>query len=81
MKVLYFGVLKDAVGLESELLELAEGSTAGALVASIEGRGAGQPKLWSSLAIAVNREYAQATSLLHDGDEVALLPPVSGGAA
>lgn len=35
---------------------------------------------WSSIAVAVNREYATASHLLADGDEVALLPPVSGGA-
>jgi molybdopterin converting factor small subunit len=31
------------------------------------------------MAVAVNREYARAEDVLHDGDEVALLPPVSGG--
>jgi len=41
--------------------------------------GAGHP-VWSALAVAVNREYAAASAVLHEGDEVALLPPVSGGA-
>ncbi len=40
-----------------------------------------QPKLWSALAIAVNQSYAARGCLLRDGDEVALLPPVSGGCA
>jgi molybdopterin converting factor small subunit len=31
------------------------------------------------LAVAVNQEYVDAGWVLHDGDEVALLPPVSGG--
>ena len=31
------------------------------------------------IAVSVNAEYAQATHILHDGDEVGLLPPVSGG--
>ena len=35
--------------------------------------------VWDTLAIAVNREYAQPGTILHEGDEVALLPPVSGG--
>ena len=34
---------------------------------------------WSSVAIAVNMQYAQDNDPLHQGDEVALIPPVSGG--
>ena len=36
-------------------------------------------QLWRSLAVAVNREYGSTSIVLRDGDEVALLPPVSGG--
>ena len=35
-------------------------------------------RLWQSLAVAVNREYASLNAVLREGDEVALLPPVSG---
>jgi len=38
-----------------------------------------EARLWQSLAVAVNREYAAARVVLREGDEVALLPPVSGG--
>ena len=38
-----------------------------------------EERLWPSLAVAVNREYATARVVLREGDEVALLPPVSGG--
>jgi molybdopterin converting factor small subunit len=34
---------------------------------------------WDAIAVAVNQEYAKTSDVLHDGDEVALLPPVSGG--
>ena len=34
---------------------------------------------WSSVAIAVNMQYAQDQEPLHKGDEIALIPPVSGG--
>jgi MoaE-MoaD fusion protein len=40
-----------------------------------------QAKLWSAIAVAVNRTYAASGAGLRDGDEVALLPPVSGGSA
>jgi molybdopterin synthase catalytic subunit len=49
---------------------------------SSEGGAAGvaaDDRAWRSLAVAVNREYASADAVLHEGDEVALLPPVSGG--
>ncbi len=36
-------------------------------------------RIWSSMAVAVNQEYASVDSVVQDGDEVALLPPVSGG--
>ena len=39
-----------------------------------------RPAILGSIAVSVNAEYAQATHILHDGDEVGLLPPVSGGA-
>ena len=34
---------------------------------------------WSSVAIAINKQYAQDQDPLHQGDEIALIPPVSGG--
>ena len=74
--MLYFGVLKDGAGREGEWLELAEGASVEELVRVCRERFAAQA--WASVAVAVNREYARASDLLKDGDEVALLPPVSG---
>ncbi len=83
VRVLFFGVLKDLLGAESETAELPAGAKAAEVVRHFAGKAgeAGSSKgLWSSLAIAVNREYATGERVLADGDEVALLPPVSGGA-
>lgn len=81
--VLYFGILKDLVAAERDALELPEGETVGGLVSrlreSASKQGEGLAGIWSSLAVAVNREYAPAETVLREGDEVALLPPVSGG--
>lgn len=77
VKVLYFGVLKDGFGREGEALELAEGASVADLVAACRGRFGGAA--WESIAVAVNQEYARASDVLKEGDEVALLPPVSGG--
>jgi molybdopterin converting factor small subunit len=80
--VLYFGILKDIFGCDGQTQELAEGATVADLVTGYrlsEGYAKGSPELWNSLAVAVNQVYARPGDVLSDGDEVALLPPVSGG--
>jgi molybdopterin converting factor subunit 1 len=79
VKVLYFGVLKDLVGAEGETVEIADGADVAALYDYLRRRSSNE-EVWRSLAVAVNREYAGLATVLRDGDEVALLPPVSGGA-
>ena len=81
MQVLYFGVLKESFGRENEWMELAEGARVRDLLARYRERAGGAARVWDSIAVAVNREYARAEDVLRDGDEVALLPPVSGGKA
>ncbi len=77
VRVLAFGMLREMLRGRGETVDLAEGSTAGALVEQVRaGVGA---FAWESIAVAVNREYARLDTVLHEGDEVALLPPVSGG--
>ena len=80
VRVLYFGVLKDLFGRSEELLELADGTSVGEMVMQYRGQGFGEAGIWQSIAVAVNQEYARGGDVLRDGDEVALLPPVSGGA-
>jgi molybdopterin converting factor subunit 1 len=86
VRVLTFGVLRERLGGSEETVELKEGSTASELIEILRGRtsnpsrGSGADEgLWRSLAVAVNREYASREIILREGDEVALLPPVSGG--
>lgn len=77
VRVLYFGVLKESLARESEQVELPAGARVADLIARYEG---GNAKWLGTIAVAVNQEYARAEDVLRDGDEVALLPPVSGGA-
>lgn len=77
--VLYFGVLKDIFRVEREAVELPVGATVGGLLEAYRERAPEQGSLWGSLAIAVNLEYAGVEVRLKDGDEVAMMPPVSGG--
>jgi MoaE-MoaD fusion protein len=78
VRVLFFGVLKDLLSSNGDAVTLPEGATVAQLLERLRGEAA--HPVWSALAVAVNREYATASAVLREGDEVALLPPVSGGA-
>jgi MoaE-MoaD fusion protein len=77
--VLFFGVLKEMLGCESQTLDLPSGATVDGVLEHYRQLLPQEKKLWPALAIAVNRSYAARGWGLRDGDEVALLPPVSGG--
>jgi molybdopterin synthase catalytic subunit/molybdopterin converting factor small subunit len=79
VRVLLFGVLKDWLGASSLEVELAVGSTVADLLEKLS-EGRPQPLL-RSIAVSVNAEFAPAGHLLREGDEVGLLPPVSGGSS
>jgi MoaE-MoaD fusion protein len=79
VRILSFGILKDWLG--GSTLELPEGATVGALLDQLAADGNAVPAgTWRSIAVSVNHEYAGAGQVLREGDEVGLLPPVSGGA-
>jgi molybdopterin converting factor subunit 1 len=80
VRVLFFGVLKDLAGRSSDTLTLPDQATAGDVIEHYEGRLTAIRGMLSSIAISVNQEYAAPDVRLRAGDEVALLPPVSGGA-
>lgn len=81
MRVLYFGVLRERFGAAEQWVELAAGApTVGALLDQLRAAApADLAPLWPRLAVAVNQHYAGHAQRLAPGDEVALLPPVSGG--
>lgn len=79
IRVLLFGQLKDIVGRQEDLLELTPGSKVEAVVARYSSEFPGFGSLAGSIACSVNQEYASASAVLREGDEVGLLPPVSGG--
>ena len=79
VRVLFFGMLKDWAGRGDDSLDLPEGSTLGDLVQHYESRMPRLKDFAASIAMSVNQEYAGPDSRLKSGDEVGLLPPVSGG--
>jgi MoaE-MoaD fusion protein len=80
IRVLFFGVLKELVGRSSETIELPDGATLEAVLRHYSRQAPRFEAILPSLALSVNQEYASADGVLQPGDEVALLPPVSGGA-
>ena len=79
LRVLFFGMLKDLVGKSDTTLDLPESATVGDLLAHFASQLPQLKDSLSSLAVAVNQQYAGTEIELKSGDEVALLPPVSGG--
>jgi MoaE-MoaD fusion protein len=79
VRVLFFGILKDLAGRSSDTLDLPEAATVREVLVKCEAKIPGMKESLASLAIAVNKEYASAETELKENDEIALLPPVSGG--
>jgi len=80
VRVLFLGVLRDITGGMSDTLDLPDDSSVADLLAHYESRNLRLKEYLPSVAVAVNQRYASSDLKLRAGDEVALLPPVSGGA-
>jgi len=80
VKVLLFGQLRDLTGKREEEVSLAEGAKAADVAARYAKLSPKLADLMPAVALAVNQEYAARERTLREGDEIALLPPVSGGA-
>jgi molybdopterin converting factor subunit 1 len=76
IRVRLFAVLRERAGTRELELDLPEGAVVSDALAAVGELAAGLP-----LVMAINREYADADAPLHADDELALIPPVSGGAA
>jgi len=79
VKVLFFGRLKDVVGLQEDCVDFATDGTLEQLFDSYVRRTPELAKYRSSLVASRNQEFASWNTLLQTGDEIAFLPPVSGG--
>jgi molybdopterin synthase catalytic subunit/molybdopterin converting factor small subunit len=79
VRVLLFGVLKDLTGRAADTVTLPAGATLADLLARYQSEFPRLVPYAPTLALSVNQQYAPAATPLHENDEVALLPPVSGG--
>lgn len=79
VRVLFFGVLREVFQRDEDTIELSSTAKISDLLAHYSAIAPEKDGLFPSLAVAVNQQYASRNHALQDGDEVALLPPVSGG--
>jgi len=76
VRVRLFAALRERAGTDRLELELPDGARVADALAAVDGLAEGLP-----LVLAVNREYAARDQVLHESDELAVVPPVSGGGA
>ena len=78
VNILCFGATKEIVGKGMLSIEVSEHATVEVLLETLRAHYPALEKL-TSLAVAVNSEYVKGDFTVHDNDEIALIPPVSGG--
>jgi MoaE-MoaD fusion protein len=79
VRVLFFAGAREAAGTSGAEIDLAEGATVAAARDLIGEKFPGFRRRLDSVRFAVDREFAGADAALHDGAELAVIPPVSGG--
>ncbi len=81
VRVRAFAALREALGFTEQTVTLPEGATAADVLERLSAEYPAAGLAERRFALAVNRAYADRQTALADGDEVALIPPVSGGVA
>jgi MoaE-MoaD fusion protein len=79
VQILFFGMLRELAGRASDTIDVAEGASVADVLRHYESQIPRLKAYLASLALAVNQQYAGPDTKLKPGDEIALLPPVSGG--
>ena len=81
VRVLFFGVLKDFTGFQEDLADIPAGTTVSDLFSKYAGRFETLAQARPSILFARNQEFVTGDAELAEQDEVAFLPPVSGGSS
>lgn len=79
VRVLFFALLREKAKCSEVEWTLPSAATVGDLWEAVQAAHPPLAPLAGVVSFAVNREYSDRGRVLHDGDEVALIPPVSGG--
>lgn len=82
IKLCFFARFREKLGTAEESMTLEGPMTVTALMSLLSGRGGAWQEVFDcprGIMVAINQEMATLESTIHDGDEVALFPPVTGG--
>lgn len=79
IKVLFFGLVRDVVGLREDSVDIADGGKLSQVFEHYASRFPRLREMSGSIVLALNQQFSSPSAPLAEGDEVALLPPVSGG--
>jgi len=79
VQVLFFGMLRDIVGRAEEQIELEDGARLETVFERYASQFPRLKDLASSIVLASNHQFCDRSVTVHEGDEIAFLPPVSGG--
>ena len=79
VNVLYFAGAKEATGVRMESIELPENASVKELLSNLSMMHPKIRDMLNIIQISVNYEVVDKGTVLHEGDEVAILPPISGG--
>src|SRR3990170_314181 len=80
VRLLYFGAAREEAGREEEQLEVGAPATSASVLEEVLNAHPALRRFGRSLLIAVNEQYARGEAEVQAGDEIAIFPPVSGGA-
>jgi molybdopterin synthase catalytic subunit len=81
IRVLFFGAIRDVVGAREASLEVPAGSSLGSVFEHYAARFPKLKEMAGSTVLALNQQFSSPAAPVADGDEVAFLPPVSGGSS
>jgi molybdopterin synthase catalytic subunit len=80
IRVLYFAVFREQIGREDDVVALPDGAQVRDAIAALAARHPPIARLRGKFRVAVNQDFSDDDRALADGDEIALIPPVAGGA-
>jgi molybdopterin converting factor subunit 1 len=79
VRLLFFAILRDIAGRDQAEVELTDGATARDVWQRLRGEHAALRDVADPPLAAINESYAEPDAPLHEGDELAFIPPVAGG--